>query len=141
MLLPEDFGGTESDNMYAVIRTKEEVVRASQETQAFCLAHGIDKRRSILMALFVEEMTRNAIAHPDKRSRKPVQVDFRLFITGNDICFSMMDLGKLFNPELFYELHKEESPETHIGTRMITNMSKEVRYFSTFRSNNLVVYL
>jgi Na+-driven multidrug efflux pump/anti-sigma regulatory factor (Ser/Thr protein kinase) len=141
MLLPKDFGGLPSDNMYAIIQTKEDVVEASRRTQAFCLEHNIDKRRSILMALFVEEMSRNAINHPVRRRGALVFVDFRLYIKGNDICFSMMDLGKLFNPELFYEMHREESPETHIGTRMITKMSKEVRYFSTFRSNNLVIYL
>ena len=141
MFLPKGFGGSERDNLYAVIRTKEDAVEASRRTQEFCLQHGIDKRRSSLMALFVEEMTRNAIMHPDKQNKQPVFVDYRLLINGSNICFSMMDLGKLFNPEMFYEMHKTESPETHIGTSLIINMSKEVRYFSTFRSNNLVIYL
>ena len=141
MLLPKGFGGQESDNLYAVICSKEEAVEASHRTLEFCLQHGIDERRSNLMALFVEEMTRNAIMHPDNQNKQPVFVDLRLLISGSNICFSMMDLGKLFNPELFYEMHKSESPETHIGTSLIINMSKEVRYFSTYRSNNLVIYL
>ncbi len=29
----------------------------------------------------------------------------------------------------------------YIGTGLIINMAKEVRYFSTFRSNNLVINL
>ena len=66
-------------------------------------------------------------------------MDYRLYANGGDICFSMMDLHDHFDPTLFYELHNTDSPEGHIGIRMVTKMAKEVRYFSTFNSNNLIV--
>ena len=54
---------------------QHDIVDVSRRAEAFCLRHGIDRRRSSLMALFVEEMTRNAITHPDKRNKRPVFVE------------------------------------------------------------------
>lgn len=70
-----------------------------------------------------------------------MRVDFRLYMDGTRICFSMMDLGDHFDPTLFYELHVNDNPTKNIGIRMVMNMAEEVRYYSAFGSNNLVVYV
>jgi len=31
--------------------------------------------------------------------------------------------------------------DSHIGIRMVTELAKDVRYFSAFNSNNLIVFL
>lgn len=139
MFLPKDFGGAETDNLYARIQTIDDAIRESERTCEFCLQHGTSKRIAMLMGLFTEEMAVNAVEHNAKKHRKPACVDYRLYANGGDICFSMMDLHDHFDPTLFYELHNTDSPEGHIGIRMVTKMAKEVRYFSTFNSNNLIV--
>ncbi len=102
--------------------------------------HRVDERSAKLMTLFVEEMATNIVASA-QRKKKPVRVDFRLYMDGTRICFSMMDLGDYFDPTLFYERHADDDPTSNIGIRMVMNMAEEVRYYSTFGSNNLVVYL
>ena len=91
--------------------------------------------------LFVEEMTVNVLDHADKVKKEGIYIDFRLFANGGDLCFSMMDLGDYFDPTLFYELHADDSPTKNLGIRMVMNMAEEVRYYSAFGSNNLVVYV
>ena len=142
MFLPKDFGGSETDNIYAEIRTMDDVLRASHDSQVFCLQHGASPRQAMLIALFVEEMTENVIQHAEKMKLKPPVVDFRLYVNKEGkFCFSLMDLSDQFDPTMYYELHRGDSPEEHIGIRMVTDMAADIRYFSTFSSNNLVVYL
>ena len=92
------------------------------------------------MTLLVEEMATNIIASAQKR-KNPVRVDFRLYMDGTRVCFSMMDLGDYFDPTVFYDLHADDDQTENIGIRMVVNMAEEVRYYSAFGSNNLVVYL
>ena len=140
MSLPRDFGGAEADNMYATIRTNDEVVTECERTYRFCADHHVEERSAKLMSLFVEEMGTNIIKSAQRKGAS-VRVDFRLYMDGTRICFSMMDLGDHFDPTLFYELHADDNPTKNLGIRMVMNMAEEVRYFSAFGSNNLVVYV
>ena len=141
LFLPEDFGGSETDNMYEEILTMDDVIETSKKTQDFCLNHGLDGRKAMLMALFVEEMVVNVISNAQEKGIDDVRVDFRLFINEEKAYFSIMDLSEQFDPTDFYELHKYDSPEEHLGIRMVTKLAKKVQYYSTYKSNNLIVYL
>ena len=141
MLLPDDFGGSEEDNIYAEIRTMDDVVRESERAYDFCLQHYADKRVSTLAALFVEEMAGNVVRHAKTSGDDSVYVRYRLFADQGRVCFSIMDLGDRFDPAAFYEMYHNDSPEKHVGIRMVMNTAEEVLYFNTFRSNNLTIYL
>ena len=141
MFLPESFGGEESDNLYAVIRTPEDAIRESSRAHSFCLQHGADPKKAHFMALCVEEMTVNILDHAQKAGRDAVCADFRLFVSQGRICFSLRDLSDQFDPTAFYKLHLSDGPQEHLGIRMVTKMAKEIRYFSAFNSNNLIIYI
>ncbi len=141
MLLPEEFGGNESDNLYTVIRSREDVIRSSEETAAFCLSHGAGGRKAMLMALFVEEMAINIVEHPAEKGDGSIRADFRLHVDGAQVTLTLRDLRDHFDPTGFYELNNARDPESHIGIRMVMEMATEVRYFSAFDSNNLMVRL
>ena len=76
--------------------------------------------------------------HAGKIGKKGVSVDW-LLVNEDKICFSLMDLSDHFDPAAFYELHRDESPEQHIGIHTVMTCAGEVRYCSTFNSNSLVV--
>ena len=137
MFLPEGFGGKEEDNMYAAIRTMDDVMVQSGRTKEFCLSHGVSEAIASQMSLFVEEMAKNVIEYAEQNHDEYINVDFRLYVEDGELYISMMDLGDLFDPTAFYELNKDN--KEHIGIRMVTNLSDEMRYFSTFNSNNLVI--
>ena len=139
MFLPNGFGGEKSDNMYAAIRTREDAVNESMHSQEFCLEHGADKRTAYYLSLCVEEMTINIIEYATKAGYDGVCVDFRLYASGGQFFFCLRDLSEKFDPTAFYKLHLEDRPEAHLGIRMVTKIAKEIRYFSAFGSNNLII--
>ena len=141
MFLPKDFGGAEEDNMYAEVKTMDDVVQESKRTYDFCLGHGVSKRSATLMSLFVEEMAADVILRAaGKKKKKEVRIDYRLFVEKDSrkICFSMMDLCEHFDPTTFFTMHQDD-PEKHIGIRLVTKMAKDIRYYNTFNSNNLFI--
>ena len=127
--------------MYVEIRDREDVSRVSRRTRDFCLQHGVNEGSSGLMALFVEEMSGNVLDYAEGAKKKDVYIDFRLFAKDGEICFSMMDLSDHFDPTRFYELNKADYPGKHLGIGIVMNKAKEVRYYSAFNSNNLIVFL
>ncbi len=139
MFLPEGFGGKEADNLYGRICSVDDAVSFSDRSGRFCLERGIDRKKAMLIALCVEEMAVNVLQHAEKIKKDDVAIDFRLYVSDDRISFTMSDLGDLFDPTVFYRMHQNDSPEEHIGIRMLMKGADEVRYFSSFGSNNLIV--
>ena len=144
MFLPEDFGGAETDNIYAEIRTTEDAIQNSEKTKEFCLQHGTGTKTATLMALFVEEMSADFLADlKDVKNSvsKTACLDYRIFTNGEDICFSMMDRINHLNASTFYNLQNDENPEAHLGIKILLKQADDVRYFTAYGSNNLVVHM
>ena len=142
MFLPEDFAGEEKDNLYAVIESPEDAVLQSERAHGFCLEHGADERKAFFFSLSVEEMSINILDHARKVGKNNVMADFRLFVSDGRICFSLRDLSDRFDPTAYYQIHlDEDDPEAHLGIRMVTKLAKEITYFASFNSNNLIIYI
>lgn len=141
MFLPKDFGGLKSDNMYAEIRTTEDAIQASKQAHEFCRKHHIDDTRAYFTSLCVEEMAVNVIERAEKNGLRNIRIDFRLFINGDTISMSLTDLGEQFDPTLIYEQHQQDTPMDHIGILTVTRIAKDIRYYTTFKSNNLLIRL
>ncbi len=139
MFLPEGFGGPQADNFYAEIRTGDDAVKISEQTRLFCREHHIDDRKAFLTALCVEEMATNVIEHAERKGTGDVCIDYHLFIGEDDISIRLMDLSDQFDPTIFYEQHRNDAPGDHIGIRMVTNMAKDIRYYTTFKANTLMI--
>lgn len=67
MSLPRDFGGAEADNMYATIRTTDDVITECERTYRFCVDHHVEERSTKLMSLFVEEMATNIVKSAQRK--------------------------------------------------------------------------
>ncbi len=141
MFLPEDFGGEESDSRDVMLYNMEDVMRESLLAEQFCLERGIDKLKAAWMALFVEEMAGNIIQHGKPHKAGSVCVDYRLFANDGRICLCLRDYCEAFDPMSYYEAHSNDSIEENIGIRMVMNHAREVQYYNTFNSNNLLLYL
>lgn len=141
MFLPKGFGGPQSDNMYAEIRTVDDAVLVSEQTLQFCREHHTDGEKAYYTCLCVEEMAVNVIEHANRKGIGEVCIDYHLFICDDSISINLMDLSEQFDPTIFYEQHQEDDPTEHIGIRMVTGIAKDIRYYTTFRSNNLMIKL
>ena len=141
MLLPETFGGKNSDNIYASIASPGDVMSESKRAVTFCLNHGTTERNAKLMALFIEEAAGNIITHGKPKLWRKVRADYRLSFSGGKICMALRDCCDYFNPSEFYEAHKNDSPENMSGIKIVIRLADDVRYFSAFNSNNIMVYI
>ena len=79
------------------------------------------------------------LRHAKETKDEKVCVDYRLFVEGRKLCFTMMDLTSHYDPTTAYETQHPDDPARFIGVRMVTKMATEVRYFSTFDNNNLLI--
>ena len=141
MLLPDDFGGTNADNIYASITSPGDVMSESRRAETFCRNHGVSDRNSKLMALFVEEIAGNIISHGKPKRFNNLRADYRLSLSGGKICMTLRDCCGHFDPSSFHEAHKDESPENFSGIKIVMGLADDVRYFNAFNSNNIMIYL
>lgn len=137
MLIQETFGGSEDDNLYIRIKTMDDVVKARDDSEKFCLEHGIEAKRALYCALFIEEMAGNVVLHGKRKRFNSVCCDFRLFINDDKISLTLRDYCRQFDPAKYLE--KLKSEEKGIGIKMVMELSSEFRYFSAFDSNNLII--
>ncbi|MBQ7220654.1 MAG: ATP-binding protein [Synergistaceae bacterium] len=138
-LLPETFGGADSDNIYASITSIEDVGRESLIAEKFCLEHGLSERRAKLMSMFVEEMAGNILTHGKPKLWHKLKADYRLSLNDGKICMTLRDCCGRFDPSAFYEAHKDDSPAGLPGLKIVVKLADDVRYFSAFNSNNIMV--
>ncbi|MCR5106881.1 MAG: ATP-binding protein [Lachnospiraceae bacterium] len=141
MFLPEGFGGDDSDNCDALLYDMEDVMRESRMAEEFCLGHGIDKTKARWMALFVEEMAGNIVKHGKPRRKGSICVDYKLVISGDRVCLCLRDYCEFFDPTEYYEAHRDSNADENIGIKMVMGHAKEVQYYYTFNSNNLLLYM
>lgn len=96
------------------------------------------------MALFVEEMSADFLAdlkYAKNSASKTACLDYRIFTNGEDICFSMMDRIDHLNASTFFNLQNDENPEEHLGIKILLKQADDVRYFTAYGSNNLIVHM
>jgi Na+-driven multidrug efflux pump/anti-sigma regulatory factor (Ser/Thr protein kinase) len=141
LLLPEDFGGSEDDNLYAHIETIEDVMRECSLVEEFCIKHGANKRVAKGMALALEELGVNVINHGKKTKHGDYGIDYRLTTDEEEFTLTIRDLCQYFDPIAWYEVHQTDEYDKNIGLKIITGIAKETRYFNAFNSNNIIFKL
>lgn len=53
----------------------------------------------------------------------------------------MMDRIDHLNASTFYNLQNDENPEAHLGIKILLKQADDVRYFTAYGSNNLIVHM
>lgn len=126
------------DHRYsASIRNDIDTVKGTVlDIRDFCAEHGIDKRRSNILQLSVEEMVNNIITHGFKDGTEHV-IDISVKVRKDDILLRIRDDGIRFNP-LNYKGNNDD-PMACIGIMMIKKCSVRVDYYHAASMNNLVV--
>lgn len=62
-------------------------------------------------------------------------------LKNNNLLLSIMDLGSKFDPVSYYKLHGDEDLTRNIGLRTVIKTAKEVKYYNSFNSNNIMISL
>ena len=141
MLLPENFGGSSSDNLYGTVSSMRDVVCESQRIEEFCLRLGIDAKNAARMALFMEEMAGNIIEHGNPDARKASGAEYRLFVSDNRICLTLRDHNQAFDPTAWHHANADRESDKGMGIRIVMALAEEICYFNAINSNNLILSL
>lgn len=140
-LLPRDFGVPEADCMELSIKSIEEASKASQRAEEFCIAHGENPRRSMLISLCVEEMISNIVQHGFTNDQREHSIDLRILFKDQTRVIRIRDNCVNFDPVMYLELHKSDDSSSHIGIRMVMKMVKSAYYVYSLGLNNLTLVL
>ena len=145
LLLPEGFGGNSGENLYGHVADMDDVVRESALVEKFCLQQGSNEKSAMRMSLFMEEMGTNFVKHIGKGRRKVSKevtaADYRLFVNGDDICLTLRDYNKVFDPISWLDQHHDVKPGEATGIRIVMGLAEKTSYYSAFDSNNLIIWL
>jgi anti-sigma regulatory factor (Ser/Thr protein kinase) len=141
LAVPDSFGAAPNDRIDIEVRSMQEVLNISNQIIGFCTDCGIDRRRANHAALAMEEMAGNIILHGFTKDTKKHFVDIRVVHKENDLILRLRDNCKAFDPLSRAEMIQSEDLVSHIGLRMVRNISKDMQYQNLLGLNVLTIRL
>ncbi len=139
LFLPLDYEVSDDDQWVCSIRDMDGCMNASEQMMARCRAKGTDGRKTYLLGLFVEEMTKNVITHGFRADRNNVIV-LKLTFFEERIILSVLDNCAFFDPTDYYEsLQGNADAISGIGIRLVMGLSKNTVYTNSFSLNNVMI--
>ena len=139
MAIPADFGVPETDRLDLTVQSMDEVVTIAQEVQEFCMEKGIDRRRSSLAGLALEEMAGNVVDHGFRKDRKRHTVDVRVVYKDDSVLLRIKDDCVPFDPAERQKITDPDDPAKNIGIRMIYRMTEDIKYQNILGLNVLTI--
>lgn len=138
LLLPVQYGGSTADNVYFRVTDAKETIDASNKVIDMCLSHGVSKKKSSLLGLFVEEVCMETVNNAALLNKKKT-IDMRLYIGDEDMCLTFRDFGKNYNPTDYCELIESDDMISHVGMRIVMQMADDVEFISALNSNCCII--
>ncbi len=132
----------DADGKYSIsIREIPEVVNVSERVQEFCLSKGIDKRRSMLAGLCMEEMAGNVVEHGFNKDKRKHSIDVFACVDGDDVLLRLRDNCVPFDPHSKLQMHEGDDPVRNVGIKLVSRIAKEMNYQTTYGMNVLNIRL
>ncbi|MBR3266010.1 MAG: ATP-binding protein [Erysipelotrichaceae bacterium] len=139
LYLDSDF---DTANKYSISIDKiAEVISVSKQIQGFCLENGIDKKRSMLSGLCMEEMAANIVEHGFNMDKKEHTIDVFACVENDEVFLRLRDNCVPFDPHSQLQIYSEDDPAKNIGIKMVSKIAKEMNYQTTFGMNVLMIRL
>ncbi len=139
MAIPGGFGATEMERIDITVRNMEEVIGISRQVMEFCEKRGIDKRRTNLAGLCLEEMAGNVISHGFTKDQKKHSVDIRVVHSGNEVIMRIRDNCRAFNPSEYAEKMEMDELGKNVGIHLVWKMAKNISYQNLLGMNVLTM--
>lgn len=138
LFLREPFGVSEDNLLDFSITEPSQVIPASEAVEAFCSEKGAAQKESMMLSLFVEELTGNVVQFGFSDG-KCHSIDIRVIKQTDGWILRVRDDCKKFDPTEWIKLHNTEDKTRNIGIRMVCGMAKNVKYLSTLELNNIII--
>ncbi len=138
LFLRDGFGVDEDDLLDFSVTEGSQVIPASEAVEEFCTEKGASPKESMMLSLFVEELSNNIVEFGFADGKKH-SIDIRVIKREKGWTLRVRDDCKKFDPTEWIKLHNTEDPSKNIGIRMVCGMAKDVKYLSTFELNNITI--
>lgn len=136
LYLDHDF---DTDNKISIsIDSIDEVTNIAREVEQFCKDHGIDKKRSMLSGLCMEEMAGNVVEHGFHKDNKQHTLDIFACVENDEVTLRLRDNCVPFDPKTKLAQYTDD-PIKNIGIKMVSKLAKEMNYQTTFGMNVLTI--
>ena len=139
LMLPPDLGTR--DRLVLNLRDMEDVTKTAEQVQAFCDAHGINKKTGAHAGLCLEEMAGNIVRHGFSADRRQHHIEVRVVLQPENVMLRIKDDCIAFNPEEWYEMTSGADPFSNVGIRLTYKLAEEVRYQNLLGLNVLTILL
>ena len=136
LLLKKDFGAKPEETMETGIACMEDVARAAQQAEAFCLRHGQDARVSSHIALCIEEMAGNVIQYGFQDGKKH-HLSVLVLNKPDRWVLRFRDDCRAFDPSRYMPADAEDA----LGIRLVRGLARDVYYTNSMNLNNLALIL
>lgn len=127
LVLEDSFGVSENDRIDIEITDMADVINLSESIVSFSREHGIDKRRSMIAGLCVEEMAGNIVQHGFD-GRKAYNIDVRVVYKQDGLLIRLKDNCRLFNPKEVQDLFDPKDVTHNIGLRIVSKIAQALSY-------------
>jgi len=119
------------------IKTIDEVVDVSKKVQNYCISENIDKQKSYISGLCLEEIATNIIEHGFSKSKKKNnEIDIYVDTDNGEVNIRIKDNAVPFDPHIKIT---DDDPATNIGIKMVSKLAKEMKYQNDFGINVLSI--
>lgn len=119
------------------IKTIDEVVDVSKKVQNYCISENIDKQKSYISGLCLEEIATNIIEHGFSKSKKKNnEIDIYVDTDNGEVNIRIKDNAVPFDPHIKIT---NDDPATNIGIKMVSKLAKEMKYQNDFGINVLSI--
>jgi len=140
LAIPANFEAPDTKRLDFTVRNINDVESVSQRVIAFCDELGIDRRRSFLSGLALEEMASNVVLHGfNKDKKKNHSVDIRVMHNSETLLLRLRDNCRPFNPADRAGLLSEEDKIRNIGIRIVFRTARDVTYQNLLGLNVLTI--
>ena len=139
MVIPEDFGVSDDDRIDVSVNNMKDVVTVSEKIIEFCLSKGIDRRRSNLAALALEEMAGNVLEYGMGKDNLEHSIDIRVVFENDSLLLRIRDDYEPFDPEARSRIVDKDDPAKNVGIRLIYRIMKDITYQNILGLNVLTI--
>ncbi len=142
MCLDPEFGFDKENYIEISVKNASEVSPLLDSVKEFCEKHGVDSKRTLYTQIALEELTMNVLEHGFTKSKlkNPVIHIWVTYSEGN-LNLRFQDNCPGFNVMTHCSELKKLGPERCIGLRLVSGLSKEMRYINALDTNNLVIII
>ena len=139
--VPSSLAVPAADRYSTSIRSREDVSRASEELNAFCLRRGLPSRTAYFAALCVEELAADTVQHGFSQCKKAGIIDLRVFHEDGKLSLLLRDNCPPFDPSEWLKLCAPDEPERSVGIRLVSRCAEEMEYAAAIGLNVVKIRL